>query len=157
MFKLLFHLSLAPLYIVFGFVYVMFAFIKMVFSGICSITKQSNRKTKYSVYFSGTTGEEYEYYVAERLKHMGFNRVEVTQLSGDYGADIIAYDPNGIKTCIQCKKYSGSVGIAAVQEIYGAMAYYDCEKAMVITTSTYTNAARELANKTGVRIVANFK
>lgn len=123
--------------------------------GVHHSLKPQPAKKIYSFY--GETGEDYEWYVAERLDQMGYTKVRVTQLSGDYGADIIAYDPHGLKTCVQCKMYSKPVGIDAVQEIYGAMAYYDCVKAMVITTNTYTNAARELANKTGVLLIANFK
>lgn len=118
----------------------------------------SSNPSKEIYPFYGETGEDYEWYVAERLDRMGYTNVRVTQLSGDYGADIIAYDPHGLKTCVQCKMYNSKpVGIDAVQEIYGAMAYYDCVKAMVITTSTYTNAARELGDKTGVLLISNFK
>lgn len=96
------------------------------------------------------SGYEYEKFVAEKLRKDGFNRVEVTQKSGDFGADIIAVDSNWKKVAIQCKKYSGTVGVKAVQEVLAAMRYYACDYGMVVTNSTFTSAAKEIANKTGV-------
>lgn len=158
MMELVFRLTIVLMMIVFymiaGIFYLPYLLLKWVFGKIFS-SFSSNKP--YVVSFTGTTGEEYEHYVAERLKHMGFTNVQVTQLSGDFGADVLAYDPDGNKTCIQCKMYSGTVGIAAVQEIYGAKAYYKCDKAMVITTSSFTKAARQLALETDVKLVGNFK
>lgn len=103
------------------------------------------------------TGTEFENYVGRRLKGMGYTNVRVTQASSDFGADVIAVNSNGETVCIQCKHYSKPVGIKAVQEIYSAKQYYGCQKAMVITNSTYTQAAIDLANKTGVDLWANFR
>lgn len=102
-------------------------------------------------------GTEFESYVGRRLKEFGYTKVKVTQASGDFGADVIAVNSNGETVCIQCKHYSQPVGIKAVQEIYSAKQYYSCQKAMVITNSTYTTAAINLANKTGVDLWANFR
>lgn len=102
------------------------------------------------------TGLEYESYVAQKLKRQGFKNITVTQASGDYGADILATDRKGRKTCIQCKKYVGSVGVHAVQEIIAAKGYYGCQNAMVITTATFTRNAKTLAKSQGVELVEHF-
>lgn len=102
------------------------------------------------------TGLEYEAYVASRLKKMGYKNISVTSGSGDYGADVIAYDIKGNKTCFQCKKYQGSVGVSAVQEIIAAKTYYNCVKAIVVTTATFTNNAKKLAEKAGVSLIEHF-
>lgn len=101
------------------------------------------------------TGEDYEKYVADKLKSKGFTKVSLTPKSGDFGADIIAFDGNR-KFCFQCKYYSGSVGIAAIQEVMGAKAYYGCDVAVVVTNSKLTQSAKELANKSGVMLMENF-
>ncbi len=103
------------------------------------------------------SGSDFEQYVGRRLKGMGYSNVRVTQTSGDFGADVLATDSNGETVCIQCKHYSQPVGIKAVQEIYSAKQYYGCKKAMVITNATYTKAAIDLANKTGVDLWGNFR
>lgn len=95
------------------------------------------------------TGIEYESHVADYLKSKGYWGVKVTQASGDYGIDVTAHK-NGKKYAVQCKYYSRPVGIAAVQEAVAGMAYYNCDRAMVVTNSTYTSAAKELAKYNNV-------
>lgn len=102
------------------------------------------------------TGLEYEQYVAHRLRKEKYRRVEVTQGSGDFGADILAVDPWGYSISIQCKYYQGKVGVHAVQEIVAAQQYYGTERAMVITNSAFTPAAARLADQTGVDLVEYY-
>ena len=102
------------------------------------------------------SGIEYEQYVAKRLKIEGFRRISMTPESGDFGADIIAYDDANCKTCIQCKRYSRPIGVKSVQEVYAAKEYYECDRALVITNSTFTKAAVELAENVGVELVEEY-
>ncbi len=101
-------------------------------------------------------GETYERYVGYKIVCLGWREIAYTPASNDYGADIIAYTPQGEKVCIQCKRYSDSVGREAVQEIAAAKPYYGCAKAIVITNSTFTRQAKELARSNGVELVENF-
>lgn len=94
-------------------------------------------------------GHDFEYYTAELLKKLGYEKVEVTQGSGDFGVDVLA-EKNKVKFAIQCKRYSQNVGIAAVQEIYSGIPYYHCHVGVVITNQYFTNAAKEHADKVGV-------
>lgn len=90
------------------------------------------------------TGREFEEFVAAVLEGCGYEIEEVTVASGDYGADIIAV-ADGERIAIQCKRYNSPVGVKAVQEVISAMKHYSCEKAVVITNSTFTNQAYTLA------------
>lgn len=94
-------------------------------------------------------GHDYEYLVARYLKGHGYTGAKVTKASGDYGVDVIAHK-GGHKYAVQCKYYSKPVGISAVQEAAAGKAYYGCDAAMVVTNSTFTKAARDLAKATGV-------
>lgn len=111
----------------------------------------AKRRKKYSIYAIDniSDGHDFEYVVSDLLKGVGFSNVKVTAGSGDYGIDIIGFY-NGVSYAIQCKKYSGKVGIAAVQEAYAGQSYYGCDYAMVITNSYFTPAAINLAKTTGV-------
>lgn len=114
---------------------------------------------KYGHSFSGVpkmSPYQYENYVAAQLIKRGFVKAEVTKKSGDFGADVIVTDKDGTRMCVQCKQYSKTVGIKAVQEVIGAKAYYNCTRAAVITTATFTQAAKELAQKSGVELYENF-
>ena len=104
---------------------------------------------------SQNRGLAYEHEVAKKLPSKGFHHIKVTKGSGDFGADIIAH--KGFeKYAIQCKCYSGAVGVKAVQEAIAGKAYYDCDRAMVITNSTFTPAAVELAKKSHVELWDKF-
>ena len=51
---------------------------------------------------------------------------------------------------MQCKYYTYPVGNKAVQEAYSGAKFYDCDRSAVLTNSTFTKSARELAGKIGV-------
>lgn len=97
-------------------------------------------------------GYTFEVYCAQLLEKKGFHNVSVTQSSGDYGIDIIAYDDKNVKYGIQCKRYSGNVGWHAIEEAKAGAEYYDCNVAVVMTNSFFTKQAIEGAEKIGVVI-----
>lgn len=99
-------------------------------------------------------GYQYEHTCAQNLKKRGFTNVEVTKGSCDQGIDIVAHK-NGLKYGIQCKYYSGKVGNKAVQEAYAGAKYYNCDKSVVMTNSSFTKSAKELAKKTDVLLWEN--
>ncbi len=47
---------------------------------------------------------------------------------------------------------SDNVGIAAVQEVVGSIAYYKADRAMVVTNSNFTKSARDLAKRNEVEL-----
>ena len=99
-------------------------------------------------------GYQFEYQCAAILKRKHFSKIEVTKSSGDQGVDIIAYKHRK-KYGIQCKYYTYPVGNKAVQEAYAGANFYDCDKAMVMTNTTFTRSASELAEKLEVELWAN--
>lgn len=125
-------------------------------------SKGKKRKTK-SVRFMSTpkfspkmTGQQYELYCAKKLGECGYKHVYLTPGSGDYGADVIGFDRRGNKICFQCKMYKRPVGISAVQEVLASKYYYNADGAAVVTTSTFTPAARKLADSGGVTLIEHF-
>ena len=91
-------------------------------------------------------GHDFEYYCAELLKQHGFQEVEVTRGSGDYGIDILA-EKEGVTYAIQCKCYAAPVGVKAVQEAYAGRDYYDRMVGAVLTNQYFTQPAVEAAKK----------
>lgn len=91
-------------------------------------------------------GHEFEYFCAELLRRNGFQEVQVTRASGDYGIDILA-EKEGITYAIQCKRYAAPVGVKAVQEAYAGRDYYDCMVGAVLTNQYFTTPAVEAARK----------
>lgn len=97
----------------------------------------------------GMDGHEFEYYCANILKRNGFTNVSVTQGSGDQGVDILATKED-VKYAIQCKNYATPLGNKPIQEVTAGKMFYNCHVGVVLTNSTFTHNAQELAKATGV-------
>ncbi|SOC23300.1 restriction system protein [Ureibacillus xyleni] len=97
------------------------------------------------------TGEEFEQYLGLLFKQRGF-KVSYTKTSGDFGADLILKDREDT-IAVQAKRYSGSVGVKAVQEIIGALKMYDATQAWVVTNSYFTKQAEKLAESNDVYLI----
>lgn len=106
-------------------------------------------------YKENMDGYQYEEYCANLFKYYGWD-AKTTKKSGDYGVDVIA-KKNGIKIVVQCKKWTGSVGLSAVQEIYMAKTMYNANYAMVVTNSSFSTAAKNGSKKTGVLLIKHYE
>ncbi len=93
-------------------------------------------------------GITFERYLVSLFRRQGYN-VHHTPASGDFGADLII-SKNGVRTAVQAKRYAKNVGVKAIQEVVTAQKMYICAKAMVVTNSTYTRAAQQLARANNV-------
>lgn len=74
--------------------------------------------------------------------------VKVTQASRDGGVDAIAFDPDPIrggKIVIQAKRYTNTVGVAAVRDLYGTVHNEGATKGILVTTADYGPDAYEFA------------
>jgi HJR/Mrr/RecB family endonuclease len=94
-------------------------------------------------------GSEFERFVARLFLAMGYD-VQLVSSGADQGADLIVRKKNPekpSKIAIQAKRYKQPVGNAAVQELLGGMTYYGCSRGIVVTSSTFTRSARDLASK----------
>lgn len=94
------------------------------------------------------TGIEFEQYLKYQFSRLHY-KVKMTPESGDFGADLLLTRRNELYV-VQAKRYSGAVGIKAVQEVIGAIDYYGADGGMVVTNSYYTKAAKELAEASGI-------
>lgn len=95
-------------------------------------------------------GVEFEEFVAKMFDKLGYT-TEVTKASGDQGVDVVA-KKDGKVLGIQAKCYSGVVGNHAIMEVVAGMNYYGCNCCMVVTNSTFTAAAKELARANRVEL-----
>ena len=93
--------------------------------------------------------DEFEDVVANIFSKNGFD-VQVTQRSHDGGKDIIAtYDMGGIPCVlyIECKKYDKRrpVGVKIVREVFGTLTADRVNKAVIVSTSSFSREARKFA------------
>lgn len=74
--------------------------------------------------------------------------VKITRASRDGGVDAIAFDPEPIrggKIVIQAKRYTNTVGVAAVRDLFGTVHNEGAIKGILVTTSDYGPDAYEFA------------
>lgn len=104
-----------------------------------------------SVNLAAINWEDFEHLIRELFEqefaqHGGECRV--TQASRDGGVDAIAFDPDPIrggKIVIQAKRYTATVGVSAVRDLYGTVVNEGATKGILVTTSDYGPDAYEFA------------
>ncbi|GGG69426.1 restriction endonuclease [Paenibacillus radicis (ex Gao et al. 2016)] len=96
-------------------------------------------------------GRRFEIYLGHLFRMHNYN-AEVTQATGDFGADLVI-QKGGKKIVVQAKRYGKNVGLKAVQEIRAAMDHYGAAEAWVVTNRDYTEQAYALAKSNGVRLI----
>lgn len=96
-------------------------------------------------------GSDFEHLIVRLYNAMGYISKR-TGGSGDQGADVIA-SKDGVNVLIQAKCYLNPVNNEAVQQANTALSYHGCSKAVVITTSTFTTGAIDLAKANSVELI----
>lgn len=87
--------------------------------------------------------EDFEHLIREVFeKEFSQNggEVKITQASRDGGVDAVAFDPDplrGGKIVIQAKRYTNTVGVSAVRDLYGTVVNEGATKGILVTTSDY--------------------
>ena len=97
-------------------------------------------------------GVEFEQWLCRLLRDSGLSQAVTTQVSRDQGADIIV-NLGSRRAAIQAKQYSNTVGNDAVQQVLAAMQFYRCTDGWVVTTSTFSRDAVDLAARTGIQLI----
>lgn len=104
-----------------------------------------------SVNLASIPWEEFEHLVRELFAKIFSGdgaEVHVTQASRDGGVDAIALDPDPIKggkIVIQAKRYTNTVGVSAVRDLYGTVVNEGANRGILVTTSNYGPDAYKFA------------
>ncbi len=116
-------------------------------------------KTNTGTNLASMDWEEFEHLVRE-LFELEFSKnggdVKVTQASRDGGVDAIAFDPDPIrggKIVIQAKRYTNTVGVAAVRDLYGTVINEGANTGILITTSDYGHDSYEFAKDKPLKLL----
>jgi len=87
--------------------------------------------------------EDFEHLIRELFEAefgKGESEVKITRASRDRGVDAIAFDPDPIrggKFVIQAKRYTRTVGVDAVRDLYGTVINEGANKGILVTTAEY--------------------
>jgi len=104
-----------------------------------------------SVNLAAMDWEEFEQLIREVFeKEFSANgsEVKITRASRDGGVDAVVFDPDplrGGKIVIQAKRYTNTVGVSAVRDLYGTLMNEGANKGILVTTADYGPDAYEFA------------
>ena len=101
------------------------------------------------------TPAEFEALVGNLFTRMGLE-TKLTRTSRDGGVDAIAFDMRPIlggKVVIQAKRYSHTVGVSAVRDLYGTMMNEGANKGILVTTSSYGPDAYDFCKDKPVELI----
>lgn len=100
------------------------------------------------------TGKAAEQLVADLLERDGCTGVRVCGGGGDLGADVIGQLPGGGRVVVQVKDYAKPIGSPAIQTFNGTCwSVHEADRAVFVTTSSFTRAAAAFAGRSGIELV----
>ncbi len=95
--------------------------------------------------------EDFEHLIRELFEKefaQGGGEVRVTRASRDGGVDAVIFDPDplrGGKIVVQAKRYTNTIGVAAVRDLYGTVVNEGANKGILVSTSDYGPDSYEFA------------
>lgn len=95
--------------------------------------------------------EDFEHLIREVFEREFGNdgsEVKITRASRDGGVDAVVFDQDplrGGKIVIQAKRYTNTVGVSAVRDLYGTVVNEGANKGILVTTADYGPDAYEFA------------
>ncbi len=127
-------------------------------SGVARLIEDQNREVRQALldWARSVRPEEFEQLVGELLVAMGFEEVEVTNITGDGGIDargtLVVDDAVRIRMAVQAKRWKNNVQSPEVQRVRGSLGAH--EQGLIITTSGFSKGARDEATRADAAPVA---
>jgi restriction endonuclease len=116
-----------------------------------SVVHWSLEEPAFHAFSQTKTPAEFEVFCADQLRRGGW-KARVIGQRGDQGADVMA-EKHGLVVVVQCKRYAKPVSNKAIQEAAAARAHHKAHYSIVVTNSTYTPAAEQLAKTNSVLLL----
>lgn len=95
---------------------------------------------------------QYTKYVARKLQASGFTDIKIIPESDFSGADITAVSKSGASICVRCEYDEFIVDANVIEETLNAKSALGCRAAMIVTNSTFTEEAKNLAKQHGIML-----
>jgi hypothetical protein len=108
---------------------------------------------------SSMDGHQFEALVEKLVKKMGFTITE-RKLTADGGIDILAQSHESLfegKYVIQCKRYNNKIPVSPIRDLYGVVHSVNANKGILITNSTFTQAALDFAKDKQLELIGGAK
>lgn len=119
---------------------------KAIIDGVNRFNQQQKKQLRD--YLSKMDPYQFEALIAELLRAMGYEDVEVTKASGDKGVDVVGRVQVGITTItevVQVKRQQGSVTRPVVDQLRGALPYHKAIRGTLITLGKFASSCEQAA------------
>lgn len=121
------------------------------------VTEHTKKKDGLETPLENLTPESFEIALQTIFAALGYHVRQISPINQpDFGVDLVLEDTADfptVRVAIQAKFYTGTVGAQAVQEVFSGKVHHNCDKAVVVTNSTFTPAAVALAKSTRVLLI----
>ncbi len=98
------------------------------------------------------SGTDFERLMELYYKDQGY-QVQRVGGPGDHEVDLILKGKEGYKIAVQCKRWKQDVGNDIVLRLKSGKQVHGCYDAWIVTTSNFTKAAREAADKLNIQLI----
>jgi restriction system protein len=104
--------------------------------------------------------EDFEHLIRQLFEEMfsaDGGEVKITQASRDGGVDAIVFDPDPIrggKIVIQAKRYTNTVSVSAVRDLFGTIHNEGANKGILVTTADYGPDAYDFAKGKPITLIS---
>jgi hypothetical protein len=106
---------------------------------------KSSPKKEFDI--NNMDGHQFETLIETLVKKMGFT-IKERKLTADGGIDMLAQSHESLfqgKYVIQCKRYNNKIPVSPIRDLYGVVHSVNANKGILITNSTFTQAALDFA------------
>jgi len=127
-------------------------------SGLIMQIDQHNKTIRQQLHFTllQMIPVDFEQLIGKLLTKFGFEQVDVTKASGDGGIDVrgtlVVGDVIRTNMAVQVKRWKNNIQSPTVQQLRGSLTTH--EQGLIITTSDFSQGARQEAKKVGAVPIA---
>lgn len=117
--------------------------------------KPPKKENKTRSKFFEMTPDEFEQSIGTIFENLGYV-LAVTQKTRDGGIDLDGYELGlgGGRVIVQCKRYSGTVGIAAVRDLFGVVSSDNrITKGFLVTTGNFSSESRSFVKDKRITLI----
>ena len=125
---------------------------------VAGLVEEKNREVREALLDRARSAVpgDFERLVGELLAAMGFEDVDVTNVSGDGGIDVrgtlVVGDTVRIRMAVQAKRWKANVQAPEVQRVRGSLGAH--EQGLIVTTSDFSRGAQDEATRPDAAPVA---
>jgi curved DNA-binding protein CbpA len=138
-----------------GGIPIVLGFVALVISGVAGLGGRGAKEREAfqrsgMTAVDGMTGRQFEVLLEHFFANKGYRVARIGGRS-KFGADLLLKDAHG-RAIVQARRWTGMVGHDAVQQAVAAMAHYGAARALVVTSSNYSQHAVMVAKSNGVTL-----